>query len=114
MSPVRWWILTEYATAKDMKFEGGDVTGTELSKPSDPQTSSNPPEKSKDNVDEVQAVSANKPDTIFTSSSEMQSEKTSSETNEVAAQSENIGKLLLLSYLIMVMRWLCCSQCFVR
>ena len=98
MLPVQWWILTEYTTAKGMKFEGGDVTGTELSKPTDPQTSCNTPENSKDNVDEVQAVSANRPDTIFTSSSEMQSEKTSSETNEVTAQSENIGKLLLLSY----------------
>ena len=98
MSTVQWWILTEYTTAKGRKFKVGDVTGTELSKPTDPQTSSNTPEKSKDNVDEVQAVSANKPDTIFTSSSEMQSEKTSKETDEVAAQSENIGKLLLLSY----------------
>ena len=97
MSPVQWWILTEY-TAKGRKFEAGDVIGTELSKLTDPQTSSNTPENSKDNVDEVQAVSANKPDTIFTSSSDMQSEKTSKETNEVAAQSENIGKLLLLSY----------------
>ena len=98
MSPTQWWILTEYTAAKGMKFEVGDVIGTELSKPTDPQTSSNTPENSKDKVDEVQAVSANKPDTIFTSSSEMQSEKTSSETSEVAAQSENIGKLLLLSY----------------
>ena len=98
MSTVQWWNLTEYTTAKGRKFEVGDVIGTELSKPTDPQTSSNTPEKSKDNVDEVQAVSANKPDTIFTSSSEMQSEKTSRETNEVAAQSENIGKLLLHSY----------------
>ena len=98
MSPVQWWILTEYTTAKDMNLKVGDVIGTELSKPTDPQTSSNTPENSKDNVVVVQAVSANKPDTIFTSSSEMQSEKTSSETNEVAAQSENIGKLLLLSY----------------
>ena len=98
MSPAQWWILTEYTTAKGMKFEVGDVIRTELSKPTDPQTSSNTPEKSKDNVDEVQAVSANKPDTIFTSSSEMQSEKTSKETNEVTAQSENFGKLLLLLY----------------
>ena len=90
MSPVQWWILTEY-TAKGMKFEVDDVTGTELSKPTDPQTSSKTPENSKDIVDEVQGVSANMPDTIFTSSSEMQSEITSKETDEVASQSENIG-----------------------
>ena len=70
------------------------MKGTEFSKPTDPQTYSNTPESTRDNV-EGEAVSANMPDTISTSSSEMLTEKTSKETDESAAQSENIGKLLL-------------------
>ena len=90
VSPVQWWILTE---AKGRKFEVGDVTGTELSKPTaDLQTSSNTPK----NTREGQAVSVSMPDAICTSSSEVQCEKTSKEIDEVAAQSENIGKLRYL------------------
>ena len=60
--------------------------------PTDPQTSSKAPENTRDNVDECQGVSANTPGTISTSSSEMQSEKTSKETDEIVVLSENIGK----------------------
>ena len=82
VSPVQWWILTDYTS---VWLEVGV-------KPTDPQTSSKTPENSKDNVDEGQGVSVNMPDTISTSSSEMQSEKTSKETDEVEVQPENIGK----------------------
>ena len=82
VSPVQWWILTDYTS---VYLEVGD-------KPIDPLTSSNSPENTRDNVDEGQGVSANMPDTISTSSSEMQSEKTSNETDEVEVQSENTGK----------------------
>ena len=78
------------------KLKVGDLGTTELSKPTDPQTSSNTLENSRDNVDEGQGVSANKPDTASISSSEMQSEKTSKDTNEVVAKPENIGKYNLL------------------
>ena len=82
MSPVQWWILTECTS---VRLEVGDT-------PIDPQTSSRTPENSRDNVDEGQGVSANIPDTISTSSLEMQSEETSTETDEVEVQSENTGK----------------------
>ena len=82
VSPVQWWILTDYTSV----FWGvGD-------RRTDPLTSSKTPENTRDYVDEGQGVSANMRDTIFTSTSEMQSEKTSKETDEVEVQSENIGK----------------------
>ena len=68
------------------------MRGTELSKPTDPQTSSKTPENTSDNVDEGQGVSANMPDTISISSFEMRSEKTSNETDVVVVQAEDIGK----------------------
>ena len=80
VSPVQWWILTDNTS---VFLEVSDMRGTELSKPTDPQTSSNTPQNTRDNVDEGQAVSANMPDTISISSSEMQSEKTSKETSTV-------------------------------
>ena len=93
MSPVQWWILNEYThAAMDRKWEVGDVTGTSLFDPNYPLTYRNITESSRV-YDECQAVSASMPDTISTSSSEMQSKKTSKETDEVAAQSEIIGRL---------------------
>ena len=90
--PVQSWILTEYIWGmQKYMFEFGDVRTTELSIPTDPQTASNTPENARENI-EGQAVSASMPGTISTSSSNVRSEKTSKETNEVAAQSENIGK----------------------
>ena len=82
MSPVQWWILTDYTS---VRLEVGD-------KPTDPQTSSRTPENTRKIVDEGQGVSDNMPDTISTSSSEMQSEKTSKETDEIEVQSEITGK----------------------
>ena len=97
MSPVQWWILTDYSWGtKKFKLEVGDMRATELFKSTDPQISSNTPENSRENVGEGQGVSANIPDKISISSSEMQSEKTSKETNEVVAQSDKVGKYLLL------------------
>ena len=82
VSPVQCWILTDFTS---VLLEVGD-------KRTDPQTSSKTPENTRHNIDEGQSVSANMPDTISTSSSEMQSEKSSKETDEVEVQSENIGK----------------------
>ena len=82
VSPVQWWILTDWTP---VRLEVGV-------KPTYPQTSSKTPENIRDNVDEGQGVSVNMPDTISTSSSEIQSEKTSKEMNEIEVQSENIGK----------------------
>ena len=73
-------------------LEVGGMRETESLKPIDPQTSSNTPENTRVNVDEGRDVSANMYDTISTSSSEMQNEKTSKEIVEVAAQSESTGK----------------------
>ena len=82
VSPVQWWILTDYTS---VRLEAGD-------KPTYPQTSSKTPENTKENVDECQGVTVNMPDTISTSSSEIQYEKTSMETDEVEVQFENTGK----------------------
>ena len=98
VSPVQWWILTDYTKGtKEYKLKVGDVRRTEFLKPADQQTSSNTPKNTRDNnVDEGQSVSTNMPDTVSTSSSEMQSEKTSSEeTNEVEPQRDKIGKYLV-------------------
>ena len=65
VSPVQCWILTDFTS---VLLEVGD-------KRTDPQTSSKTPENTRHNIDEGQSVSANMPDTISTSSSEMQSEK---------------------------------------
>ena len=93
MSPVQWWILTEITQGvKKYKVEVYDMKATELYKPADSQTSSDTPESTRDNIDEGQGVPANIPDTISTSSSEIRSEKTSKEADEVVTQSENIGK----------------------
>ena len=89
VSPIQWWIFTDNTS---VFLEVADMRGTELSKPTDLQTSSNTPQNTRDNVDEGQSVSANMPDTISISSSEMRSEKTSKETDVVVVQSENIGK----------------------
>ena len=99
VSPVQRWILTDYSSriptecTPDQKmramFNVGFVVPPVLSKPADPQTSSNTRD---DDFEDSHAVSAN----VSTSSSEMRSEKTSKETDEVAAQSENIGKLLYI------------------
>ena len=62
------------------------MMGLELLKPTDPQTSGN----SRVYFEDGQAVSSN----ISISSSEMQSEKTSKEADEVAAQSKKIGKII--------------------
>ena len=49
------------------KFEVGDVRATELVKmPTDPQTSSNIPENTSDNVDEYMGMSVNMIDTLST------------------------------------------------
>ena len=82
---MQWWILTEYVPDRKM-----EVGGVRLFKPRDPQTSSNISGNARDDDEDGQAVSAN----VSTSSSGVQSEKTFTETDEVAAQSENVGKLL--------------------
>ena len=92
VSPVQWWILTEYTLGTEKyKLEVSGMRGTESSKRTAPQTSSNILENTRDNVDKGQVVSANMPDSISISSSQVQSEITSKEN---VARSENIGKLL--------------------
>ena len=73
------------------------MRGLELLKPTDPQTSGN----SRVDFEDGQAVSAN----ISLSSSEMQSEKTSKEADEVAAQSKKIGKILRAYVVVFKNSW---------
>ena len=55
VSPVQWWILTDYIWGtKKYKLEVGDMRATELLKTTDPQTSSNTPGNTRDNIDEGQ------------------------------------------------------------
>ena len=89
------------------KLKVGDVMATGLSKPTNPQTSSN---TRYDDFEDGQAVSAN----VSTSSSEVQNEKTSKETDEVSTQSENIGKLLFINILLLLFPFLSFFLCFVH
>ena len=94
VSPVQWWILTsmDELGIKKHKLEVGEKV-TELFKPTKYfQISSNTPEDT--SVDEGQGLSANMPDTISTSSSEVQSVKTSIESKEGRVHPENIGKYI--------------------
>ena len=68
---------------------------TGLSKPADAQTSSITRD---DDFEDGQAVSVN----VSTFNSEMQSETTSKETDEVSTQAENIGKLLFINILLLL------------
>ena len=55
VSPVQWWILTDYIWGtKKYKLEVGDMRATELLKTTDPQTFSNTPENTTDNIGEGQ------------------------------------------------------------
>ena len=73
-----------------MKLVFGDEREAEIFKSTYPQSYSNNFENTRGGHEDGQALSAY----ISTSSSEMQSKKTSKETDEVAVQSENIGKWL--------------------